>query len=276
MLESPQSFAPLTLGTCLLSQPIGDLRIAETRAPRPDVRLPWHAHEHACLVVPLEGSFTEGFPSREISCDIGSALFKPPGERHTNRYGRTGARCLVVEFMPVTLQHFCERVSGLDQVANMRSGAVMHLATRIHYELIRADAPLVIEGLVFELLGTTFRHSGQDTISHAPPLWLERTRQRLHDEFCLKLSIADLAADAHVQPDHLSRCFRQRYGVLIGEYVRRLRIEWAARQVATTDTPLAQIALATGFSDQSEFTRRFRQYTGTTPAKYRSQRPPAV
>ena len=36
-----------------------------------------------------------------------------------------------------------------------------------------------------------------------------------------------------------------------------------------TDRPLAEIAAATGFTDQSHFTRRFRQTTGLTPDAYR-------
>jgi AraC family transcriptional regulator len=270
--ESASGFAPLTLGTCLWSEPVGDLQVAETRAP-PGLRLPWHAHEHACLVVLLEGSFTEAFRTRSVACDVATALFKPPGEQHTDRYGRTGARCLVVEFMPQQIEHVCQHASSLDRVANVRSATVMQLATRIHYELVREDAlsPLVLEGVVLELLGTTLRHCGSDTISRAPR-WLERTQERLHEEFSSKLSIAALAVDAEVHPDHLSRCFRQRYGMLIGEYVRRLRVDWAANKIVTTDMPLVQIALGAGFSDQSEFTRRFREQMGTTPSRYRATR----
>jgi AraC family transcriptional regulator len=263
-------FAPITLGTCLWAESIGDLDVAETRA-NPGLRLPRHAHEHACLVVPLEGSFTEAFQTRSVLCDVATSLFKPAGEAHTNNYGRVGARCLVVEFRPSKMENICQRTRAFDQVATVRSGAVMQIATHVHCELARQDAlsPLVVEGLVLELLGTTFRYSGSDTISRAPR-WLERLRERLHDEFTVKLSIADLAADVDLHPDYVSRCFRQQYGMLIGEYVRRLRVEWAAHEIMTTQTPLVQIAQAAGFSDQSEFTRRFRELTGTTPGQYRA------
>jgi transcriptional regulator GlxA family with amidase domain len=43
--------------------------------------------------------------------------------------------------------------------------------------------------------------------------------------------------------------------------------------LACTKEPLAEIALATGFSDQSHLARHFRQILGTTPSQYRwSQR----
>jgi AraC family transcriptional regulator len=270
MNDSATGFAPITLGTCLRSETIGDLRIAEARA-KPG-RLPWHAHEHACLLVVLEGSFTEAFRTKAIPCDEATALFKPAGESHSNDHGGTAARFLVVNFLPGKVAHLREEARSLDHVANLRSGDVMQLGTRIFDELVRDDtlSPLVMEGLILELLATTFRHCGYHMVAR-PPRWLERTRERLHDEFASKLSIADIAADAAVHPDHLSRSFRQYYGLLIGEYVRRLRVEWASQRLAGTDIPLAQIAAAAGFSDQSEFTRRFREHTGTTPARYRKE-----
>jgi AraC family transcriptional regulator len=43
----------------------------------------------------------------------------------------------------------------------------------------------------------------------------------------------------------------------------------AAAQIAQTDVPIARIAVDAGFADQSHFTRMFKRYVGTTPARYR-------
>ena len=58
----------------------------------------------------------------------------------------------------------------------------------------------------------------------------------------------------------------------MGTYVRRLRLNWAAAELARSDASLAQTALAAGFADQSHFTRAFRRYTGFTPSAYRRTR----
>jgi AraC family transcriptional regulator len=47
------------------------------------------------------------------------------------------------------------------------------------------------------------------------------------------------------------------------------RLEKAQELLGGTDLPLAEIALATGFSDQSHFSRRFRDHLGTTPSAFR-------
>jgi AraC family transcriptional regulator len=60
----------------------------------------------------------------------------------------------------------------------------------------------------------------------------------------------------------------------LGDHVRKLRIEFACHRLATSDTPLADIALTAGFSDQSHFSNTFKRYTGMTPAAFRrSARP---
>jgi AraC family transcriptional regulator len=82
---------------------------------------------------------------------------------------------------------------------------------------------------------------------------------------------SELATTVGVHPVHLSRAFRAAYGCTPGEYLRRLRIEHAQRLLAESRMPLAQVACAVGYYDQSHFTAVFRRLTGSTPAQYRAR-----
>ncbi len=265
---SPQ-YAPIAQTTELRTASIGDLVVAECRAAA-GTRLPWHAHEHANLVLLLNGSFTEQFGARTVSCAEPTALYKPAGERHADEYGRAGARFLIVELLPPQLGQLRARGAAVDDVRAVAEPGIVDLSMRLYRELCRPDAysTLSIAGLVYELLAAVSR--GRDATGPGVPHWLHRVLTRLHDEFPRPPSIGDLAADAGVHPDHLSRSFRRQYGVLIGDYVRQLRLEWASRELLSTGLTLAEIAAAAGFADQSEFTRRFREQFGTTPGRYRS------
>jgi AraC family transcriptional regulator len=64
--------------------------------------------------------------------------------------------------------------------------------------------------------------------------------------------------------------FRIHHGTSLGSYVRRLRLEWASRQLVAGDLPLCDIAAQAGFADQAHFTRAFREYAGVPPGRFRS------
>ena len=78
-----------------------------------------------------------------------------------------------------------------------------------------------------------------------------------------------IAAAVGVHPVYLARAFRQHYGCGPAAYARQLRLERAAALVRTTARPLADIAAACGFVDQSHLTRAFATTFATSPAAYR-------
>ena len=103
----------------------------------------------------------------------------------------------------------------------------------------------------------------------ASPSWILRARDLLHADLARRRTLANLAAEVGVHPVTLARGFRRSFGCSVGEYVRRLRIERAASQLGGSEVPLAEIALAAGFSDQSHFSNLFRRETGMSPSAYR-------
>jgi AraC-like DNA-binding protein len=125
--------------------------------------------------------------------------------------------------------------------------------------------PGSLEMLQNALLGT----SAPDSDRRDRP-WLEQARAILHEEFAEQPTLSLIAAKVGVHPVHLAREFRQRYGSSVGEYVRKLRVEFACHQLLASDDPPVKIATAAGFVDQSHFSRTFKRFLGTTPGKYRA------
>ncbi|MES2694563.1 MAG: AraC family transcriptional regulator [Verrucomicrobiota bacterium] len=83
------------------------------------------------------------------------------------------------------------------------------------------------------------------------------------------IAITDLASRAHLSPSQLQREFRRLFGMNPGEYILRVRLLMARRQLEDTSAAVGQIALDCGFYDQSHFTRAFRASTGLAPLEYR-------
>lgn len=102
------------------------------------------------------------------------------------------------------------------------------------------------------------------------PQWLERVRNILEQRFAEPFKLSEIAAEVGVHPVHLAREFRKHYGSSVGEYLRRVRIEYACRELLGSNVAVTNIAFAAGFADQSHFSRTFKRLCGTTPGKYRA------
>jgi AraC-like DNA-binding protein len=85
------------------------------------------------------------------------------------------------------------------------------------------------------------------------------------------LSVEELASHLGISTSYFARSFRSSVGLAPHAYVMRRRLLRAQELLAGTELPLIDIALATGFADQSHFCRRFHQMTGVPPRTFRLQ-----
>ncbi len=267
--ESAKPQDRITHGSQIASTSIGGLVLIEA-FHAPNLVLPWHMHEHPRMTYLLHGSYVESYKRISHKCKSASVLIKPAGEKHSDHYGEAGARSMIVTLPTEIAEPEMFACPHLERAYLFQRGETLRIAANLYKEFRSMDSasPLIIEGLVRELIGVVARETSDKLDREIPP-WLKMVRERLHDEFPFAPSIAELASAAKVHPDYLSRCFRSHYRMSIGEYARHLRMQWAARELTDSDKPLSEIALGAGFSDQSHFTRIFKQYFQTTPARFR-------
>ena len=84
------------------------------------------------------------------------------------------------------------------------------------------------------------------------------------------MSVADIARAAYLSEFHLHRVFREAVGETIGRFVTRRRLETAALRLAyETDRSVTDIALSSGYSSSSNFTKAFTAYFGVSPSRVR-------
>ena len=233
--------------------------------------LPAHTHDRPIFGIMLGGAFQSAIARRRLDCPIATAWVEPQAERHANYIGREGARVLVVQPDPARADLFGPFGRFVEEVRHLRHAGIAADAWRVSAELTIADdlSTLAIDGLVQTMLATAAR-AERWSRSHAPaPRWLLQAQESLHAHFRDRVSMTELATAVGVSPWHLARGFRSHLRTSPGDYVRRLRVEWAAERLLRTDAPVAEIAVAAGFSDQSHLTREFRRQLGVTPLAYR-------
>jgi transcriptional regulator of acetoin/glycerol metabolism/AraC-like DNA-binding protein len=101
------------------------------------------------------------------------------------------------------------------------------------------------------------------------PSTMRRVCEYIDQHFAERIQIAELAGIANLSIYHFARQFRVSAGVTPHIYITRKRIEVARTMLMQTELSVTEVALAAGFSDQSHFTRLFRHFIGTTPARFR-------
>jgi AraC family transcriptional regulator len=235
-------------------------------------QLTLHTHERPCVAVMLGGSFDLCIDGHRLHCPPAAVFTEPAGEKHSNEIGPAGARVVVVQPDPAQTELLRPFRGFLDRTSHRHHAGIAERAFHLAAELGRADdlAPLAAEGIVLEMLVTLARLN--DAEVRRTPAWLLRAQELLHARFTEPLRAGEIAREVAVHPAHLARAFRQCFGVSMGSYVRRLRLEWVARELVESEVALAGLALAAGFADQSHFTRAFKRYCGLTPSAYRRTR----
>jgi AraC family transcriptional regulator, melibiose operon regulatory protein len=83
------------------------------------------------------------------------------------------------------------------------------------------------------------------------------------------LTVADIAAAAHLHPNYAMSQFRDVVSTTVGDYLNRFRLAEARRLLITTDRPVGDIATASGFGSLSRFYTAFTVACGTPPATFR-------
>jgi AraC-like DNA-binding protein len=104
------------------------------------------------------------------------------------------------------------------------------------------------------------------------PGWVKELRQIIQDQVDSNLNLTDISRSLDINPSYLSREFSKHFNNLsFGEYIRMLRIEKSMELIRQNKYSLTEVAYLTGFSDQSHFTRIFRQHTGKNPSLYKKE-----
>jgi AraC family transcriptional regulator len=228
-----------------------------------------HTHDRPTICSVQHGRFTEYYPGKAVACDERMLKVTPAGEPHWNRFDAVDTYGLRIDVDASRMAEAPELVRLLDERVFLPAGPFLGVTRRLAAELQRPDefSPLAAEGLLLELLARMARLAEPHPAMR--PRWLARANEVVHETYRSPAPVSKIAAAVGVPATTLARAFRRWYGVSIGEHVRQLRLENAAERLVRTDDALAEVALGSGFYDQSHFTNAFRRQFGTTPGRYR-------
>ena len=148
---------------------------------------------------------------------------------------------------------------------------VADAVTRLYWARARSSCALELEQESVGMLGAVLRAIGGRTAvqrdSDTEPRAIALVRAYLHEHFATDVRLSTLGTLAGLNSCYLIRAFRKRVGIPPHAYLMQVRIA-RAQSMLGAGWPVSEVALATGFADQSHLTRQFKRALGITPGVY--------
>ncbi len=231
--------------------------------------VPLHAHAHAFFSMLITGRYREWFGRGHWDARPLAMVLRPAEAEHRDEIGPDGALFLCVDIAPPYWDALADSGGGLQRRA-FEARPMSCAALRLLKELCerRAGWRAVAESLVNELV--TEYVADSRPVQRAEPRWMRRALEQLHDGPANE-SLGAVAAGLDLHPVHVSRMFKRHLGVTASQYLRRLRLQRAARALLEGRESIAEVADGHGFADQSHMTREILRATNWTPAKLRCE-----
>lgn len=232
-----------------------------------------HTHNEFSLGI-VEKGHTRFFVNGSTSIiGPGSIVFIPPQVVHSCTPGKQDEWCYKMLFMQaewfhsVTGQHAA--LQTLFQAAGFLDRKLFSATQSMLNSLFIAGNPLEQETRIIDYLGRLAQNEPdlRSEALHCPALAMKRAREYISENFKEKIKLDDLVATTGISKYHLIRYFQQVYFLPPHTLQTVLRVNYAKRELAKGQR-IIDIALETGFADQSHFTRTFKKYVGTTPEVY--------
>lgn len=229
-------------------------------------------------ILAFEGSaWTSRQNGRHYSESAGCVVLREAGQVYSTRMDHidaSGSVCREIRIPVACVDRLREYLRGYVPAIDFRHPVLTapHLAQQLSatHAAMTSQDPLAASSALTDLIVAL----AATTAGLAPRLPKQvcsrRNRQiidYLRAHFDQKIGLAELAELTQMNPYVLLRQFRAEIGVSPHAYLQAWRL-CRARALMSEGIPLAEVAVMCGYTDQSHFTRQFKQRFGLTPRQY--------
>lgn len=243
---------------------------------------PKHSHDVFSLCAYDAGAEALHLQGKKVVASAGSLLAVAPGEMHEGRAADSGVGWAyrILYIPPPLLTRAAEEVGAPAGTQPGFASPVLQDPWLLDaftetFDALKdgAAARLEREERLLGLLVTLLRrHAGLTRRERRTPVCspgVRRARELLEADPTRNITLEELAHVASLSPWHLVRAFHRQLGQTPQVYQRALRLR-RAQELLAGALPMAEVALAAGFTDQSHLIKHFGRTLGVTPGAYRA------
>ncbi len=240
---------------------------------------PRHIHDSFCIGLVEHGARIITTQDNKTLISSGEIFVLNPQQPHACQSISTGTSYHVLSIKPDVMrvfgipfktayhQPFFHTVRIVDNQLTDTMRALCRLVELKHDPFERETR---IVQLLTELITTYSDCSPQTHHPDSQSDVIHRAREYIHACYSQKINLAELADICHLSPYHLQRTFVELTGLSPHDYLVHIRIKHS-KTLLGQGFPLADIAQAVGFVDQSHFTHSFKRMVGITPGYFAKQ-----
>lgn len=239
-------------------------------------KFPNHFHDYYVIGFIEKGTRYLTCKNKEYTIHPGDLLLFNPFDNHACEQIDEQAldyRCLNI---PIDIMRkVLFEITGEDQLPQFTSQVVFHcelvsILRELHIMIMQEDNELQKEESFFFLIEQLlFEYTDQQNVAEnsEPSLQVQAICDFIENNYRTAVTLEDLCKLTGLSKYYLLRSFTKQKGISPYSYLQTIRISKAKKLLEQGVLPI-EVALQTGFTDQSHFTNFFKKFIGLTPRQY--------
>lgn len=220
-----------------------------------------HSHSKPYLCLLAHGTYKEKSNVSDIIMD-GEVIYRTSNYEHSNIFADKGGICLNIE------------INDYEQFINLND---LQLPNTISKQKGTVELYKLLYGLKCGLPNDVLNiYCYESMISsinifniNGNVLWVNKVKEFINDRPLETISLNKLSLEFSLHPNYIIHKFKEITGYKLSDYLTKIRLEHSIKQLIENEKNLTNIALESGFYDQSHFNRNFKKQLETTPSHFR-------
>ena len=235
------------LGIGVKEKKINDC-IISLKAYEPGQLLKQHYHTYPYLSLLINGSYIEKNDLKKEEISFGDFIFRPSFYIHQNTFSKQKSVCFNIEFTNNSLDQY---INFNDINLNLKSYSDTKIrAFSLFKSFCNEEEDTQLESILFEIFNEITLQNHVNKLVYSDSDRMKKIIEVLNSNYHRSITIKELSEQIYLHPVYLVRAFKKKFGITIGEYLRRIRIKKAFELLINTRDNFLSIALSCGFYDR--------------------------